>query len=311
MMPITSAISSISAAASPSQTSATNGTPLITLLPKLVKNEEKEFVVQEQGVSLCKLSKITIRPLTKEEEFTYLKRTVAALNWFQKHGFKQYVILPQHKSFDNWYRQAEKFNAVDSYEEGMSPHFAEEENYEKSFSELYNPNSYVEGLKEITSNKKESEKIDGALKKLSLLQKNWGFQLLPKYQIRLTLYGVTANDDVNSGTIFLRITPFVNNFSGSIIHEVVHIGVEKNIVQKFKLTCAERECLVDLICSIYFKEIFPKYTLQYLCSKWPIAKSMAEFVNEKTIIADLPQAISQYAKLNPRVCVCSDKPLIM
>lgn len=53
-------------------------------------------------------------------------------------------------------------------------------------------------------------------------------------------------------------------FSISIFHKAIHIGIEKLIIQKYKLNQMEKERIVDLICKNYIGE---EYRMQSLNDK--------------------------------------------
>ena len=84
---------------------------------------------------------------------------------------------------------------------------------------------------------------------------------------------------------FKRIDP-----THTIIHEMVHIGIDKKIVKEYQLTHWEKERVVDLICSLAFGNILNNYSLQ---SKGE--KGLDSFVNKDSIM-NLPLAIKHYVK---------------
>ena len=49
--------------------------------------------------------------------------------------------------------------------------------------------------------------------------------------------------------------PFVELLEMTIIHEIVHIGIEEPIVRKYNLDQWQKERVVDLICKLYLKDI--------------------------------------------------------
>jgi hypothetical protein len=157
--------------------------------------------------------------------------------------------------------------------------------------------------------------VESALKRLAVLHKNWGFKLVPKYHVLPTLYGVGGNYNDHTGFVFVKISPegnFPNNCpSGAIIalHEIVHIGIEEDIVKKFNLNCFEKEYLVDSICSMYLKDILPEYKFQKDLMKeinpddteWEMgSKDIAGYINEEAIVHNLPLAVSKYVTAHPR-----------
>jgi hypothetical protein len=56
---------------------------------------------------------------------------------------------------------------------------------------------------------------------------------------------------------FARMNPIQ-----TVVHEIVHLGIENSVVRKYKLNHWEKERLVDLVCQRKFGEIFPDYQLQ-------------------------------------------------
>ena len=250
------------------------------------------------GEETC--SEIIFRAQTQKEECDRIKYTLLKLGWYAKNGYR--VILPYHESFEALYLEAK--SSLSGISDGASfvkyPYFQNEEQFWKIFySEIYDPESYVNGVKLLSAGKEDIEK---ALKKFTVLQKNWGFKLMPKYQILLTLYGVGGSYEVSAGNVIVLTTPEGQLGSlgalGLPIHEMVHIGIEEDIVQKFHLTHWEKEHLVDSICALYLKNILPEYKYQKVSET--IVTNMATFINEETIVHNLPLAISNFVKAYPR-----------
>lgn len=80
----------------------------------------------------------------------------------------------------------------------------------------------------------------------------------------------------------------------TMVHEMIHLGVEDIIVQKYGLNHQEKEHLVDLICSLKFKQQMPDYRIQ------PMANTaLKDFVNPQTL-TNLPRAIDAFVTAHPR-----------
>lgn len=247
-------------------------------------------------------SEVVIRSPNQEEEFCVLKRTLIELQWLYTHGYQP--RLPHHKDFEELYA------ALTSYPEKLQRH---DERYFKTIfcTEIYDPSLYDTGLKILSADK---GRIEQAIEKLQCLNKNWGFRLMPKYSILLTLYGVGGNYEPHTGLIHALTNPEGKfSFLGAsptVIHEIVHIGVEENIVQKYKLTHWEKEYVVDSICALYLKDLLPNYRYQKDCT-WSksdsteqeperFPKNLNHFIDEKAILNNLPLAISNFIKEFPR-----------
>ena len=113
------------------------------------------------------------------------------------------------------------------------------------------------------------------------------------------MYGPGGNYNPSTGTVIL-LTNEKGEFrkkciAENILHEIVHIGVEESVIKQYKLTHWEKERLVDLICHHCLSEILPEYWMQPKGDK-----RIDDFVNEHTIIYDLPSAIASFIKQYPR-----------
>jgi hypothetical protein len=63
------------------------------------------------------------------------------------------------------------------------------------------------------------------------------------------LYGLGGRYNLSTATVTLLTTEFLKKpASETILHEIVHIGIEETIVNKYRLSHWEKERLVDLIC---------------------------------------------------------------
>jgi len=85
------------------------------------------------------------------------------------------------------------------------------------------------------------------------------------------------------------------NPTDTVVHECVHIGIEKPIVKRFKLTHTEKERLVDLICKNLFRGILTEYKTQSIGDT-----KIDLFVTSKEDIYDLPTRIGSFIEKNPR-----------
>jgi len=72
------------------------------------------------------------------------------------------------------------------------------------------------------------------------------------------------------------------------VHEIIHIGIEENIVKRFKLTHEEKERLVDLIILKKFGNLLQGYQSQ------KIGNSKIDQYIANQALDDLPLAIKSY-----------------
>ena len=219
---------------------------------------------------------------TKEEAFDQALFYIRRLPFYIQNNYR--VDLPKHKILTELYLKPEPLSDCDL-------------NYLKNmfYTEIYDSTAYDKGLKEV---QKTRELVEASFEKLAVLHENWDFKLMQQYKVILTLYGPGGSYDPSIGQIIIKTTSEgIKLFDPeeTIIHEIVHIGIQENIVQMYNLTQNEKERLVDLICSIYLKELLPLYKMQERGDK-----NVDSFVTEEAIKKNLPAAIKNYVKQYPR-----------
>ena len=95
---------------------------------------------------------------------------------------------------------------------------------------------------------------------------------------------------VNSDGSFAEENPLE-----TILHEIVHIGIEESIVQKYALDHWEKERLVDLICKKYLQNFLPNYQLQKNGNI-----QLDDYFNISNFTTSLPKMINNYLLIYPR-----------
>jgi len=228
---------------------------------------------------------ITFRAQTKEEEFNRIIKTINEFPWFKRNNYNiNRLTLPNHEFFKNIIKNPELLSTIDI-------------NHLRNifYIEIYDASAFNKGLDKLQQIKIIVESI---FSKLIPLNKSWGFKIIPKYEILLTLYGSNGSYNSLTGRIIIKTTKngiFNLNPSNTIIHEIVHIGIEENIINKYKLTQDEKERVVDLICSKYLNEYISEYEFQEVGNQ-----NLDPFITEKGILKNLPVAIEKYIAQYPR-----------
>jgi len=94
----------------------------------------------------------------------------------------------------------------------------------------------------------------------------WKFDLRSSYNVTLTSYGTGGSYDVDSGTILVRTTRDGTlrrrDAAHTVVHELVHIGIQRAIVERFGLSHNEKETVVDAMCSVGLADELPGYVVQ-------------------------------------------------
>ncbi|MEA2088681.1 MAG: hypothetical protein U9O55_02485 [Patescibacteria group bacterium] len=221
-------------------------------------------------------NKIIVRVQTADEEFEYLMKVLNKMDFYNQHGYK--IPIPDHPFFLNI---SNNLGLIESLDAGEARGIFKKE--------VYNPSFFENGIKTVNKN---IELVEKAVKKMEKW-KNWKFKLFPKYEVRLTLYGPGGSYDFNHGNIIMK-TKKNGEFGRvpyhTIVHEIIHIGIEESIVKKFELTHVEKEGLVDSICANYFGDMLIDYRVQNLGEKKVFA------LIDKDNIMKLPEIIRKYKK---------------
>lgn len=188
---------------------------------------------------------IEVSPQSPYEAFSFLWNILVKMPFYVKNGY--HVSLPKNNEISILAQDPLKLQNIDQQKLGN-----------KFINEIYNPSDFSSGLRKITQQLNEIKKLTPHFQEL---HKFWGFKIFPKYLVKLTLYGPGGNYNTETGTILIKtnkkgdfkIPPLQN-----IIHELIHLGIEDNIVNRFRLSHSEKEALVDQICSVVFDHLFKK-----------------------------------------------------
>lgn len=226
---------------------------------------------------------LIFRPQTPEEAFFFVEYLVNRLPWYKENGYN--IILPVHPKLEFWYQNTQALSRNDKDE----------------LKQIFNAEIYDKRVFDLSLVKLNDAKsaVNAGLGKLSVLAKNWGFDLKEKYNIVLTLYGPGGNYNTSTSTATLLTTKkgefCRKGVEEIVLHEIVHIGIEESIVKKYKLSHWEKERLVDLICYHCLNEILPNYWMQQKGDK-----RIDAFVDQHAITHDLPLTIARFVELHVR-----------
>jgi hypothetical protein len=207
---------------------------------------------------------LEVKAPTLQEEFNHLKHALKQKAFYEQNGYRP--VYPD-------------------VEELKNPAVLNDEIFkEKEFD----PSFYENGVKAIEANR---ELILKCISKLSVLPQHWNFKYLRKYTVQLTRYGPGGSYHADTGTIIM-LTNKAGEFkrgtnpAHTIIHEIVHIGIEDGIVTKFGLTHWEKERLVDLLVKKLFDKELPDYKMQDIENT-----KMDGFIKD---VESLPEEVEKY-----------------
>lgn len=204
---------------------------------------------QENGM------RFTINIPTTNQEATSVWRTINNIQFFEKQGYS--IILPKddrvneliRKSKNGGFGNAEYSTIMEMLESGA-----------------YQKNDYHAAYNKV---KEQELLINSMIERIDTMKNNWDFdfRMFDIYAVVFTLYGSGGSYDPDTGTLMLFTSKEGNfknyhNPSNTIIHEIVHIGIEESIVQKYNVPHTLKERIVDKMVFLLFGDLLPDYQIQ-------------------------------------------------
>jgi hypothetical protein len=225
---------------------------------------------------------VRIRPQEPDEAYDYLLYTLQRMPFFRQNGYS--VALPADAAFEA---------LADA---GAPVPDADRARLREVFTkEVYREADFAAGLRALDGAASVFRQVFPIFASFAT---KWGFKVFPRYEVLLTLYGPGGSYDAERGrvTLFTTTDGKFKRANGVevIVHEMVHIGIEEVIVERFGLEHWEKEGLVDRMCAIGLRTALPGYVVQ--------AKGMEKFDQFVTegALDDLPAAIARYADAKRR-----------
>jgi hypothetical protein len=216
---------------------------------------------------------VVVRAQTADEAFDWLWRQLDDMPFFRQHHYD--VALPSHPLFQGLAN------------EGLTG--KDKAAARRVFlAEVYDARAFATGHAVI---EKLLVDLDPELETFRRWSSRWGFASAPRYEVILTLYGPGGSYDPDAATITVVTTPdgrFKKEPLHTLVHEMVHIGIEGPIVRRFALTHPEKERLVDRICLVAFGDRLSGYRLQ------PMGPPALDRFIDAVALDDLPAAIGRY-----------------
>jgi len=164
------------------------------------------------------------------------------------------ISLPKHPLVDELLLKARAGKLIDADYQKLSKLMEQE---------VYCLEDYQAGIESINAH------LNGDLyfPFLEEYNKLWNFKLFDNYEVRLTLYGPGGEYRPDSGTIIMLTTKSGSFRRGpnpleTLIHEMIHIGLEEAIIQTYNIPHIVKEQIVDLFVQFHFSELLPNYIMQ-------------------------------------------------
>jgi len=220
---------------------------------------------------------------TAEEEAIYVWNLINKIDFYNQNGYK--ISLPTNAVIDDLKTKALQHQLQREDSRKL------EEAFKK---EIYNADKYKLGLIKL---KEAKDQVVKCFPIFFEYQDKWGFKLFPQYKIKLTLYGPGGSYNSSGGEIIM-LTPEDGKFkrepSETIVHEMVHIGIEAIIIKKYNLAHWVKERMVDKFVDYHFRNLFPNY---WMNNKGDT--SIDPYLNHPDSWERLPYYIEEYLKKSP------------
>lgn len=179
------------------------------------------------------IPEISIQIMSCEEEYNQIWDLFWNMDWFRKNNIR--VSIPQNLAFYELFIYAPNFYGNND----------KERLYKIFKEEIYDGELYKENLIEVEKQK------DFIINKFENLRMQLGdyFRIYDKYLIKLTRYSPGGQYNIDFGLVLAKIDECNGQKSPfqTIMHEIIHLGIEESIVKENMLTHSEKESVVNWI----------------------------------------------------------------
>lgn len=145
--------------------------------------------------------------------------------------------------------------------------FYKEHGYDVSLPEgdlekVFNERLYRSGVEAV---EKDRAIIEEAIGRMESYAGEFSFALPEQVTVVVTKYGVGGSFDVNSGRVVVMMKPdgtLQKPAAHLVVHELLHIATDEAYAKCFKLTHAQNERFIDLLCRDMFGDLLRDYRMQ-------------------------------------------------
>ena len=192
---------------------------------------------------------------TAEQEAAYIWRTIQDIHFFDENGYQ--VSLPQGAFIESLKEKSRNNQLTDN-------DYSELKKFIKST--VYKKSDYLKGYEAV---KNDLPLLHKMFKHIASANYAWGFKTFESYDIVLTLYGPGGSYNPDKGSILLYTTQDgrfkqYDKPINTLIHEVVHIGIEESIITEFQVSHGLKERIVDSFVLLHFKSQLSDYRIQQM-----------------------------------------------
>ena len=221
---------------------------------------------------------------TVDDETNYVWQNIINIEFFEANNYQ--ITFPKDALIDSLINKSKRKQLTD-------------DDYNK-FRQLMKKKIYREAEYQIPFEKTEAikDELNRMITELKRIYYKWSFKVFTQYKIILTFYGPGGSYNPHDGSIIIFATKegkfkSYDNPLNTLIHEVIHIGIDESIITKFKLNHSVKERIVDLFVMLNFKNRLPNYRLQALGDDL-----INPYLATKESLIDLQKHVKHYIKEN-------------
>ncbi|MFK7972840.1 MAG: hypothetical protein AB8F95_20890 [Bacteroidia bacterium] len=223
---------------------------------------------------------------TIEQEATSIWRTINDIAFLEAQGYT--IHLPDNKTIDSLISKSKNKAFGDADFQTI---------YAVLESGIYNKTAYNAAFNKV---KDQENMINGLVARLKSYSSGWDwtFKTFESYQVVFTLYGTGGSYDPDQGLVTLFTNEegrFMNyqNPVNTILHEIVHMGIETSIVQRYSLPHGLKERIVDTMTFLLFGDKLPDYAIQ------PMGDTKIDtYIRELDDLKKMNTLVEQYQREN-------------
>ncbi|MEK6153212.1 hypothetical protein WIW50_08130 [Flavobacteriaceae bacterium 3-367] len=190
---------------------------------------------------------------TAMEETDQVWGAISDITFFEQQGYT--LNLPKGRLIDTLITKSKSGDLTPADYTALKKFMAQQ---------VYRQANYENGVRQIEAQK---ELLHGMLGQLEAKRLPWGFKEFPVYKVLLSLYGSGGSYNPDTGAIVVLTTveggfKQYRNPANTLIHEIVHIGLEYPIMEKYQVPHGLKERIVDRFVYLIFGEHLPEYKVQ-------------------------------------------------
>ncbi len=214
-----------------------------------------------------------------EMETDYVWNCIEQTRFFDDHGYE--LAMPSGELIHGLQVDARLGILHESSKSDLKKHMKKK---------VYTPSDYLAGMKKVED---QVEDLESMIRLIDDEDYSWGFKIFPQYKVKLTLYGPGGSYDAEQGSILLYTTAHgsFKNYDDpayTLIHEIVHIGIEESIIGKYQVPHAMKERIVDKMVILLFGDVLHGYRVQNMGDR-----RIDPYLKTPEDIHDLDQAVQK------------------